>query len=79
MIKIYRGILMMVSILCVCTLFSGCGKEKETDAASTQVLEITITPAVTPTPAPGEVNPDAVITNGNLTMVNEYLAGENNG
>lgn len=67
-----------VFLLCVCTIFIGCGKKKEADAASTQVLEITITPEATPTPAPHEVNSDAVVTNGNMTMVNEFLAGGGN-
>lgn len=56
------------------SLLSGCGKKKDKDAAAQQVLKITITPSVTPTKAPSEVNKDAVVTNGNLTMVNEYLA-----
>ena len=29
-----------------------------------------------PTPAPEEINPDAVVKNGNITMVNPYLAEE---
>ena len=68
----------VVFLLCICTIFTGCGKKKEIDAASTQVLEITITPEATPTPAPQEINSDAVVTNGNMTMVNEYLAGGGN-
>ena len=68
----------MVFLLCECTIFTGCGKKKEADAASTQVLEITITPEATPTPAPDEIDSDAVVTNGNMTMVNEYLAGGGN-
>ncbi len=53
----------------------GCGKKKEEDPESQQVLTISITPKPTPTPDPVEVNPDSVVKNGNVTMVNEYLAG----
>lgn len=34
-------------------------------------------PSNTPTPSVEQVDSAAVTTNGNLTMVNEYLAGEN--
>ena len=54
----------------------GCGKKKEKDPAQQQVLKITITPEATPTPKPDEVNAAAVVTNGNITMVNGYLAKE---
>ncbi|MDC7289802.1 hypothetical protein NXH76_18585 [Blautia schinkii] len=64
-----------ISLLSGC----GCGKKKDEDAAAQQVLKITITPAVTPTKAPSEVSKDAVVTNGNLTMVNEYLAEKEDG
>lgn len=60
------------------SLLSGCGQKKEKDAAAQQVLKITITPSVAPTKAPSEVSKDAVVTNGNLTMVNEYLAEKEN-
>lgn len=49
-------------------------REEKTDPASEQVLKISITPEPSPTPAPEEINPEAVVTNGNLTMVNSYLA-----
>ena len=42
-----------------CMGLAGCGQETETDPAAQGVLEITITPVVTPTPAPAEVDPDA--------------------
>ena len=48
--------------------------KKKTDPASEQVLKISITPEPSPTPAPEEIDPEAVVTNGNLTMVNSYLA-----
>lgn len=58
-------------------LLAGCGKN--TDPASEQVLKISITPEATPTAAPEEVDPSAVVTNGNITMVNSYLAEESSG
>lgn len=68
-------------ILCMMlfgVLFSGCGKEKETDEASSKVIQISVAPVeATPTPAPDQVNEAAVIRNGNLTMVNTYLAEQN--
>lgn len=67
---------LLAAVLLSCSLFSGCGCAKEKDPESQQVMEITITPDPTPTPDPMEINPDAVVTNGNMTMVNEYLAGE---
>ena len=59
----------------------GCGKAKEKDAMTEEVIKITITPEPTATPVPEQVNPDAVVTNGNVTMVNEYLLqeGQQNG
>lgn len=74
-IKYARKIL-LPAVLTACSLVSGCGCGKEKDPEGQQVLEITITPEPTPTPDPSEINPDAVVTNGNITMVNEYLAGE---
>lgn len=59
-------------LLCLFAGGCGCGK-KETDPAEEKVLEITITPVVTPTPQPSEINPDAVTTNGDITMINSYL------
>ncbi len=38
------------------------------------VIKISTAPEPTATPDPKTVDPDAVTTNGNLTMVNEYLA-----
>ena len=55
-------------ILCMLLLgisVSGCGK----------VIQISVAPEETsPTPAPDQVASAAVTTNGNLTMVNTYLA-----
>ena len=58
-------------------LLTGCGSKKKTDAAD-RVIKISTAPEPTVTPDPKTVDPDAVTTNGNLTMVNEYLA-ENGG
>lgn len=70
-------ILSLTVLLLLACIFSGCGcgKKKEADPEGQQVLKLTIAPEATPTPDPMEVNPDAVVTNGNVTMVNEYLAG----
>ena len=58
-------------------LTSGCGKEKTVDEASSQVIQISVAPVeATPTPAPDQVDSAAVVTNGNLTMVNNYLADQ---
>ena len=61
-------------ILCMLLLgisVSGCGKTREVDEASSKVIQISVAPEETsPTPAPDQV----ATTNGNLTMVNTYLA-----
>ncbi|MDO4272796.1 MAG: hypothetical protein Q4D16_03930 [Eubacteriales bacterium] len=73
--RTYRKVLVFTLALSASIFISGCGcgKKKEPDAQSQQVLKITITPSVAPTKAPDEMNPEAVVTNGNMTMVNEYL------
>ena len=58
-------------------LLTGCGSKKKTDAADS-VIKISTAPEPTVTADPKTVDPDAVTTNGNMTMVNEYLA-ENGG
>lgn len=75
--KSYGKILSLTAFLLAVSLLSGCGcgKKKEPDPEGQQVMKLTIAPEATPTPDPMEVNPDAVVTNGNVTMVNEYLAG----
>ena len=55
-------------------LLTGCGSKKK-NAEDESVIKISTAPEPTATPALEEINPDAVTTNGNLTMVNEYLAG----
>ena len=69
-----------IAILCMVllsVLASGCGKDKTVDEASSQVIQISVAPEeTTPTPAPDQIDSSAVTTNGNLTMVNEYLAGQ---
>lgn len=76
--KSSRKLLCLLLLLSVCSLLygCGCGKKKETDPEAQQVLKISIAPEADPTPDPVEVNPEAVVTNGNVTMVNEYLAGQ---
>ena len=66
------GLLAMSAVL-----LTGCGSRKKTDAVDS-VIKISTAPEPTATPDPKTVDPDAVTTNGNLTMVNEYLA-ENGG
>ena len=65
-------------ILCMLLLgisVSGCGKTREVDEASSKVIQISVAPEETsPTPALDQVASAAVTTNGNLTMVNTYLA-----
>lgn len=58
-------------------LLTGCGSKKK-NAEDESVIKISMAPEPTATPDPKTVDPDAVTTNGNLTMVNEYLA-ENGG
>ena len=58
-------------------LLTGCGSRKKTDTVDS-VIKISTAPEPTATPDPKTVDPDAVTMNGNLTMVNEYLA-ENGG
>ena len=58
-------------------LLTGCGSRKKTDAVDS-VIKISTAPEPTATPDPKTVDPDAVTMNGNLTLVNEYLA-ENGG
>lgn len=60
---------MILAGICV----SGCGRAEEEDAASHEVLKITVAPEPSPTPAPENINPDAVSTNGDMTMINSYL------
>lgn len=72
--KITTKKITVLSVLMFCAFLSGCGcGKKKKDPAAEQVLKISITPEPSPTPKPEEVNQDAVVTNGNITMVNEYL------
>lgn len=72
--KIRAKKITVLSVLFLCVFLSGCGcGKKKKDPAGEQVLKISITPEPSPTPKPEEVNQDAVVTNGNITMVNEYL------
>lgn len=74
MMKSKQKIIVLCMVL-LCITVSGCGKTKATDEASSQVIQISLAPVnVTPTPDPDQINTDAVTTNGNLTMINGYLA-----
>ena len=56
-------------------LLTGCGSKKK-NAEEESVIKISTAPEPTATPDPKTVDPDAVTSNGNLTMVNEYLADQ---
>ena len=75
--KWIKGVILAV-VLIVIAVFLGncaCGKKKASvpDEASQGVMKISPAPTPTPTEAPRRVSKDAVATNGNVTMVNEYL------
>ena len=48
------------------------------DESSMGVMTITVAPSPTPTEVPRQVSSDAAVTNGNVTMVNEYLVQKGN-
>ena len=73
--KKIAGNITAAAVLLFCAALAGCGGG-EKDPASEQVLRISITPEATPTPAPEELDPSAVVTNGDITMVNSYLADQ---
>lgn len=73
--KINKKAIITICILAAAAAISGCGKKSAPDAASSQVIQISVAPEeTTQTPAPDQIDSSAVTTNGNLTMVNEYLA-----
>ena len=75
--KINKKAIITICILTAAAAISGCGKKSAPDAASSQVIQISVAPEeTTPTPAPDQIDSSAITTNGNLTMVNEYLAGQ---
>ena len=75
--KINKKAIITICILAAAAAISGCGKKSAPDAASSQVIQISVAPEeTTPTPAPDQIDSSAITTNGNLTMVNEYLAGQ---
>ena len=75
--KINIKAIITICILAAAAAISGCGKKSAPDAASSQVIQISVAPEeTTQTPAPDQIDSSAVTTNGNLTMVNEYLAGQ---
>lgn len=75
--KINKKAIITICILAAAAAISGCGKKSAPDTASSQVIQISVAPEeTTPTPAPDQIDSSAITTNGNLTMVNEYLAGQ---
>lgn len=69
-----RASLLLLTIMLL-SFLSGCEK-KELDPNETEVMKLYLTPVPTPTEAPKVNNPAAVITQGAITYVNEYI---NNG
>lgn len=63
------------SVMALCVIMAGCGcGQKKSDPAAEQVMKISITPEPSPTPAPATVDASAVTTNGDISMVNLYIA-----
>ena len=63
------------SALTLCVIMTGCGcGQKKTDPASEQVLKNSITRDPSPTPTADTVDAAAVTSNGDISMVNLYLA-----
>lgn len=76
--KEIKKLFLAAGVLAMATsLLAGCGSKKK-NAEDAGVIKISAAPEPTVTPDPKTVDPDAVTSNGNLTMVNEYLA-ENGG
>ncbi len=73
--KTRSRLLLTGAVLLMCTLLAGCGcgKKKAVDPETEEVIKISITPEPTPTTAPEQVNSDAVVSSGGVTMVNSYL------
>ena len=73
--KTRSRLLLTGAVLLMCTLLAGCGcgKKKAVDPETEEVIKISITPELTPTTAPEQVNSDAVVSSGGVTMVNSYL------
>ena len=72
--KIYKKYIVALGLAFMCLMLAGCGcGKKSDDPASQQVLKISITPEPSPTPEPDQIDSAAVVTNGNITMVNTYL------
>ena len=66
--KIYKKYIVALGLAFMCLMLAGCGcGKKSDDPASQQVLKISITPE------PDQIGSAAVVTNGNITMVNTYL------
>lgn len=74
--KIHKKSLAFLAVMAGCVIMAGCGcgEKKAPDEEATRVMQITIAPEATPTPAPDQISSEAVAKNGNLTMVNLYLA-----
>lgn len=53
-----------------------CGEKKEQPEETQKVMKISITPSPSPTPKPEYLNQDAIVTNGSITMVNEYTVNK---
>lgn len=73
--KRYKKMKIALTVVLIAVGICGCGGEKNADKEASEVIQISIMPeSVTPTPAMEQIDPAAVTTNGNMTMINEYLA-----
>lgn len=72
-----RGGIMTVGLLVIVILIGRCACSKKSsgtqDESSMGVMTIAVAPSPTPTEIPRQVSSDASATNGNVTMINEYL------
>lgn len=77
-----RGGIMAVGLLVIVIFIGKCACSKKPagtqDESSMGVMTITVAPSPTPTEVPRQVSSDAAVTNGNVTMVNEYLVQKGN-
>ena len=78
-----RGGVMAVGLLLIVIFIGKCACSKKSsgtqDESSMGVMTITVAPSPTPTEVPRQVSSDAAVTNGNVTMVNEYLVQKEKG
>ena len=69
--------LLFLCFCSVCLWQDAAAAKRKKDPATQQVLKISITPEPSPAPEPDKMDQKAVVKNGNITMVNEYLVNGN--